>query len=242
LVIKKEKMRKRLIILILAITWLCSCGQRSNSKTEKVAIKSEIEASVKNNYIQSQNPDLERYIYTDTTYASSSGKGITIQNSLPKGGGIAPDGTQYFDSSGKNYGFAVFWTRIINKTNTALELNINFPADSFAIFTAPDSYLKLLLPTDRFTYDKLSSYNYGITGTKSFLDANLNKATKLQKTIKPNEEHIFYIATLSYGAGGTPRAALILKEQDFYYKMSITPHGSGTIPVGKIAFKSTPDN
>jgi hypothetical protein len=118
----------------------------SNSKTEKVAIKSEIEVSIKNNNIQSQNPDLERFIYTDTTYASSSGKGITIQNSLPKGGSIEPNGTQYLDPTGKSYAFAVFWTRIINETNTALELNINFPADSFANFTPPDSYLKLLLP------------------------------------------------------------------------------------------------
>lgn len=199
-------MRKSLIISILAITWLCSCGQRSNSKTGEVAIESEIEASTKNNNKQlSQNHDLERYIYTDTTYASSTGKGITIQNSLPKGGGIAPDGTQYFDSSGKSYAFAVFWTRIINETNTPLELNINFPADSFAIFTPPDSYLKLFLPTDTLTYDKLSSYNYGLTAIKSFLDTNFNKATKLQKTINPNEEHIFYVATLSLIRQGEPQ-------------------------------------
>ena len=236
-------MRKNLIISILTITWLCSCVQRSNSKIGEVAIESEIEAPTKNNYKQlSLNPDLEKYIYTDTTYAFSKGKGITIQNSLPKGGGITPDGTQYVDPWGKNYAFAVFWTRIINETNTPLELNINFPADSFAIFTPPDSYLKLFLPTDTLTYDKLSSYNYGLTGIKSFLDTNLNKPSKLQKTINPNEEHIFYVATLSYQAAGTPRAALILKEQYLYYKMSISPNGSGTIPFGKIAFKNEAGN
>ncbi len=236
-------MKKSLFISIVAITWLWSCEQSSNSKTEKVAIEPGIEASTNNNNKQqSQNHDLERYIYTDTTYVSSTGKGITIQNSLPKGGGIAPDGTQYFDSSGKNYGFAVFWTRIINETNTPLELNINFPADSFAIFTPPDSYLKLFLPTDKLTYDKLSSYNYGLTGIKSFLDTNFNKATNLRKMINSNEEHIFYVATLSYLAGGTPRAAFILKEQDLYYRMSLSPNGSGTIPCGKIAFKNEAGN
>ncbi|MBC9794887.1 hypothetical protein [Sinomicrobium weinanense] len=236
-------MRKSLIISILAITWLCFCGQKSNSKTGQVAIETEIIDSTKNNNRQpSLIQDLERYIYTDTTYASPTGKGITIQNSLPKGGSIAPDGTQYFDSSGKRYGFAVFWTRIINETTTPLELNINFPADSFAIFTPPDSYLKLFLPTDTLTYDKLSSYNYGLTGIKSFLDANFNKATRLQKTINPNEEHIFYVVTLSYQAAGTPRAALILKEQDLYYSMSISPNGSGTIPSGKIDFKNEVGN
>lgn len=238
-----KKMKKSLIISILAITWLCSCEQRSNSKTGKLAIESEIEASINNNKKQlSHYHDSEKFIYTDTTYASSKGKGITIQNSLPKGGGIAPDGKQYFDSSGKSYAFAVFWTRIINETNTPLELNINFPADSFAILTPPDSYLKLFLPTDKLTYDKLSSYNYGLTGIKSFLDTNFNKATKLQKKINPNEEHIFYVTTLSYQASGTPRAALILKEQDLYYRMSISPNGSGIIPCGQIAFKNEAGN
>lgn len=227
----------------MVITWLCSCEQRSNSKAVEVAVESEIEAPTENNSKQlSQNHDLERYIYTDSTYASSGGKGITIQNSLPKGGGIAPDGTQYVDSSGKSYAFAVFWTRIINETNAPLELNINFPADSFAIFTPPDSYLKLFLPTDTITYDKLSLYNYGLTGIKSFLDTNFNKASYFQKTINPNEEHIFYVATLSYQASGTPRAALILKEQDLYYRMSIAPNGSGTIPFGKIVFKNEAAN
>ncbi|MBT28588.1 MAG: hypothetical protein CMO01_02925 [Thalassobius sp.] len=231
-------MKKSLIISILTITWFCSYGQSSNSKTSEIAIGSERVDSTKINSRQlSQIPDLEKYIYTDTTYTLSTGNGITIQNSYPKGGGIERNGTQYVDASGKSYAFAVFWTRIINETNSPLELNINFPADSFAIFTPQDSYLKLLLPTDILTYDKLASFNYGLTGIKFFLDANFNKATKLQKTINPNEEYIFYIATLSYQAAGTPRAALILKEQDLYYRMSISPHGSGIIPCGNIALK-----
>lgn len=231
-------MRKRLILLTLATMWLFSCGQRSKSTTGKLTIDSEIVDATKNdNRQRSLIHDLDKYIYTDTTYTFSTGKGITIQNSYPKGGMIEPDGTQYIDSSGKKYGFVVLWTRIINETTTPLELNINFPADSFAIFTPADSYLKLFLPTDTLTYDKLSSFNYGLTGLKSYLDANLNKATMLQKTIYPNEEHIFYIAALSYQAGGTVRSALILKEQELYYRMSIAPHGYGIIPCGKIAFK-----
>ena len=226
----------------MTITWLCSCEQRSKSNTGEVAIESAIEALTKNNNKELLLHDLERFVYTDTTYTFSSGKGIIIQNSLPKGGGIAPDGRQYFDSSGKSYAFAVFWTRIINETTSPFEININFPADSFAIFTPPDSYLRLFLPTDLLTYDKLPLYNYGLTGVKSFLDANFNKATKLQKIINPNEEHIFYVASLSYQASGTPRAAIILKEQELYYRMSISPHGAGTIPFGKIAFKNEAGN
>ncbi|MGS2740879.1 hypothetical protein [Sinomicrobium sp. M5D2P17] len=234
-------MRKSLIILILAITGLCSCRQKSNSGTDKVAIESEMVDATKNNNSQlSLIHDLERYIYTDTTYVSSNGKGITVQNSLPKGGGIAPDGTQYFDSSGKRRAFTAFWTRIINETTTPLELNINFPADSFAISAPSDLYVKLLLPTHTMAFDKLSMYNYGLTGLKSYLDANFNKATLLQKTIKPNEEHMFYIVALSYPEGRAQRAAIILKEQELYYRINIADHGSVEIPCGKIAFKHPP--
>lgn len=231
-------MRKNLIIWILAITSLCSFGQRSNSRTGKVALESEIVDSTTNaNRERILIHELEKYSYTDTTYASANGKGITIQNSLPKGGMIEPDGTQYIDSSGKRYGFAAFWTRILNETNIPLELNINIPADSFAIFTPPDSYLRLLIPSQAVEFDKLSEFNYGLTDIKSYLDTNLGKTSLLQKTINPNEEHIFYIVTLSYQAGGTPRAGLFLKEQDLYYKMSVEPQGSGIVPVGTIALK-----
>lgn len=232
-------MSKSLIISILLLTGLYSCGQRGNSKTGKAVIESEIETSTKNGGKQlSPTYYLKEYIYKDTTYVSSTGKGITIQNGFPKGGMIKPDGTQYSDVSGKSYGFCVFWTRIINETTNPLELNIKFPVDSMAIFTPPGSYLKLFLPSDTLVYDKLESFNYGLTGIKSFLDNHLNKASKLHKTINPNEAHIFYVVALSYRAGGTPRAALILDEQDLYYRMSVAPHGSGTIPVGRITFKN----
>ncbi|WP_194777636.1 hypothetical protein [Pararhodonellum marinum] len=231
-------MSKSFIASILAMTWLCSCGQNRYSTTAEEAIDSEIEAPAKNSLKQlPQNQDFERFIYSDTTYASATGKGITIQNSFPKGGSIAPDGTQYVDSLGKRYAFAVFWTRIINETNASLELDIHFPTDSFAIFTPADAYLKLFLPTDPLTYDKLSSYNYGLTEIKSFLDNNFHKAAHLQRTIHSGEEHVFYVATLSYQAEGTPRAGLFWKEHDLHYSMSISPNGSGTIPLGKLTFK-----
>ena len=182
-------MRNSIIILILVITWLCSCGRRSNFRTGKVAKNSDRQLSL---IYDLEKASGYRYIYTDTTYTSSTGKGITIQNSVPKGGNIEPE-TPYTDSTGKKYFFAAFWTRIINETNTPLELNIKFPADSFAIFNPPDSYLKLFLPTDTLTVDKLSKYNYGLTELKSYLDDNFNKPTMLKKTIDPNEDHIFYI-------------------------------------------------
>ncbi|MFZ1592292.1 MAG: hypothetical protein WAT27_09425 [Chitinophagales bacterium] len=231
-------MKKSIIISILAITSFWSCGQRSNSKSVGGEVEFASEDSLNNNNGQLlQHNELARYIYTDTTYTTSTGKRITIQNSLPKGGSIEPNGNQYFDASGKFFAFAAFWTRVINETNFPLELNINFPADSFTIFSPKDSYLKLFLPPDTFTYDKIPLYNFGITGIKSFLDNNFNKATTLHKTINPNDEYVFYVAALTYQALGTPRAALILNEQNLYYEMSISPNDSGIVPCGMITFK-----
>ena len=231
-------MKGVLITAICSIVWLCSCEQKSKSRTGKVVIEPDIKTTAYSNQGQkSQNHDLEKYIYTDTTYTLANEKRITIQNSFPKGGMIEPDGTQYSDSTGKLYAFASFWTRIINETDMPLELNINVPADSFAIFIRPDSYLRLFLPKEKFSFDKLPKFNYGLTEINSYLDANFDNASMLQKTISPNEEHIFYLIALSYQASGTPRAGLILKEQDLYYKVSVAPHGSGIVPVGKITLK-----
>jgi len=237
-------MRNSVLLLILTTIGAFSYGQRNELTTEVGTIESERIAATKNeNQQRLLIHDIEkasghRYIYTDTTYAAATGKGITIQNSYPKGGMIAPDGTQYISATGKRYAFVVLWTRIINETTTPITLAINFPADSFPIFTPTDSYLKLLLPTDTMTVDKLSSFNYGLTELQSYLDTNLHKITTLQKTINPNEEHIFYVAALSYKASGTVRAGLFLKEQDLYYGMSIAPHGQGVIPCGQLVFKN----
>src|SRR5687768_11723029 len=72
-------------------------------------------------------------------------QGIIIQNSLPKGG------LAYTDPTGKKFGCAVFWTRVVNETANPLELAIHFPADSFAIPTSPGSYSKFFLPADTMT-------------------------------------------------------------------------------------------
>jgi hypothetical protein len=160
------------------------------------------------------------WIDTEVKYSDSTGKGIIIQNSLPRGDGY------------KTFVYGIFWTRVINETTTPFELTINFPADSFAIPNFPDSYLKLFLPPGTMTPDKESLYNFGATGLESFLDTGLNKPTMLQRTINPKEECLFYIGAVP-GAGC--RAALVLKEQGLFYRFSIIP--DQLIPCGQIVFK-----
>src|SRR6478609_1616472 len=80
-----------------------------------------------------------------TKWYSETGNGvIKIQNSLPKGGG-------YTDSKGKNFGYRIFFTRLINEGASPLDLMIGFPSDSSIIPSSPDSYLKLFVPQDIMT-------------------------------------------------------------------------------------------
>lgn len=167
-------------------------------------------------------------------------KGILIQNSLPKGNGRL-DSTEkngYNDPAGKNFAYAVFWTRVLNETATPLELTINFPADSFAVPRYPNSYIKLFLPPDTMTPDKESLYDYGLTGLKSFLDTSFNKPTILQRTINPKKECRFYIvytvALSDVSYNGVVRAELILKGQDLFYRINRL---DSLIPCGHIVFK-----
>ena len=219
-------------ILLLMLVCHTSRGQNKTDLT-KENIKSETK-----DIVTSPGPN-ERNIHTKYEYTDSVGKRLIIQNSFPKGG-VAINGNRgYTSSTGKTHGFGIFWTRVINETATPLELTINFPADSFAISSAPNSYFKLLLPPDTMSLDKQSLYNYGyeITDLRYFLDTNFNKPTMFRRTINPNEECLFYVVTLNHTPDNGPiRAGLFSKGQDLFYRMSIDPFGSQIIPCGQIVF------
>jgi len=169
------------------------------------------------------------YVDTEVKYTDSAGKGVVIQNSLPKGGG------GYIHSSGKTFSYVIFWTRVINQTTTPLELSIHFPADSLTIFPSPDSYLKVFLPPDTMTINKESLYDYGLTGLKSFLDTAFGKPTMLHRIINPKEECLFYIVRLAnVGYNGAVRAGLVLQEKDLFYRINML---DSLIPCGHIVFK-----
>jgi len=186
--------------------------------------------------------------YSDTTYHISvnkdssipstaqfeASKGVIIQNSFPKGG------LRYTDPTGKDFVYVIFWTRVINETASPIELTVNFPADSFAFFPQPDSYLKLFLPPGKMTLDKESLFDYGVTDLKSFLDTGLNKPTMLKRTINPKEECFFYIGMLFHVPDNGPvRTELVLKEQDLFYRISIAKQiDSVLIPCGQIVIKN----
>jgi len=146
------------------------------------------------------------YIDTEVLYTDSTGLIAIVQNSLPKGGA-------YTHPTGKKFGYRIFWTRVINQSTTPLQITLSFPGHS------PTKDFMVFLPSDTMTIEKEGQFDYGATGLKSFLDADLHKPTSLQRTIAPNEACLFYIGVLFTKAYGAARAGLVLKEQSLFYKI-----------------------
>jgi hypothetical protein len=194
--------KKIIILLILATFGLFSCNQNSKSTPEKIE--------------QTQKAN-DKDIYTKYKYIDSKGGSLTIQNSLPKGG------MKYTDVNGEVYNYAVFWTRIINETDNALELKINFPLNSYEVPSLPGKYYKILVPLETMTPNKSSLFLYGLTDLESFLDNNIHKQSSLKRTIKPKESSGFYVVMLclSDGAHGTLRTELNLKKKNLFYRIKV---------------------
>ena len=85
------------------------------------------------------------------------------------------------------------------------------------------------------TLEKIALGDYGLTNLKFFLDNGFNKPGTLERTLNPNEEYLFYVPIFIHQARGTARAALVLKGQDLFYRISINPQ-SALIPCGRIEF------
>lgn len=188
--------------MILATFGLFSCKQNSKSTPKKT---------------EQTQKTYDKDIYTKYKHIDSKGGSLTILNSLPKGG------LKYTDVNGEVYNYAVFWTRIINETDNALELKINFPLDSYEVPTLPGKYYKILVPFETMIPNKAPLFLYGLTDLKSFLDNNIHKQSSLKRTIKPKESSGFYVVMLclSDGAHGTLRTELNLKENNLFYRIKV---------------------
>jgi len=184
-----------------------SCGGQNKTDLPKEKIKSE-----------TKDASTSRWIYTKYEYTDSIGKSLIVQNSFPKGG------TKYTDPNGDVYGYAIFWTRIINETDNPLELMMNFPVNSYEDPYLPGKYYKVLVPADTMTLDKFPLFNYGMRDKESFLDKNIHNPSSLKRTINPKESSAFYVVILSpmtEGASGMLRPGLSLKGQNLFYRIKL---------------------
>lgn len=159
-----------------------------------------------------------RWMDTQYEYSDATGARLVIENGLPRGV------TKYTDAKGDGYIYAIFWTGVINETNTPLELKIEFPVNAYETSWSPGKYYQLLAPPDTMTTDKESVFNYGLRDLTSFLDSNIHKPSSLKRTINPKKSNGFYVILLSRineAAEGALRTGLSLKGQDFFYKVSL---------------------
>jgi hypothetical protein len=170
------------------------------------------------------------YIDSESRYTDFSGISVIIQNSLPKGGG-------YTDPSGQNFGYRIFWTRVINESDHPVELTISFPANLNSL--VPSRYVKIFLPSDTMSLEKEALYAYGAAGLERFLDSGLHKPTSLRRTLKPREACMFYVGALFNKGEDRVRAGLVLKGDEFFYSIKgISPElDSVLIPCGQINLK-----
>lgn len=215
---------------------LCSCGQSGNVKPNKVPNEVETTNSIRidTSKIKADTFSRDSYIHTEADYRDSTGKGIIIQNSFPRGGG-----TIYTAAGIRRYGHAVFWTRVVNNTEKTVELNLHFPADSILVYPSPHAHFKLLVPQDTMTLDKVSVFSFGLEDVKTFVESNFYQPSHLQRTIPPNGESIFYVVLLSHlptSDQGISRTGLFLKEQDLFYRLT-SPMGVKLVPCGQITIK-----
>ena len=163
--------------------------------------------------------------HTKFEYTDSVNKGITIENSYPKGG------LKYTALNGERYVYLVFWTHITNKTDTDLKLTINFPTDAFVLPSSHGAYFKLYLPFEKMAFEKEHMFNYGLD-LKSFLDKNINNPSKLETTITSSKSYSFYVLALSdKGTKGRVRAGFELQEHDLIYRINDYQFSSGKLVI-----------
>jgi len=199
----------------LMLVFHTSCVGQNKPAPQKEKFKFETEA------VSTSRVSADGNFHTKYEYSDYNGKRLIIQNGFPRGG------SRYTDSNGEVYGYAIFWTRIINETDNPLELEIDFALNSYEVPSLPGKYFKILVPPDTLTPDKENLFNYGLTNLGAFLDSNIHKPSSLKRIINPKESSGFFVIKLSLvsegprGGGDILRTGLILKGKDLYYKVTV---------------------
>ena len=230
-----------ILVFVLALAMASCANQEQKPATGPV---SNLALSERDGVPSQKAYDLERYLYTEHNYTDSAGYDVIIQNGYPKGGGfIGNSGTiGYTDSAGTQYGHVVFWNRVINRTDSTAQLHIDFPAEQFSHDPSSPRFIRLFIPPDTMTLDKLPVYSYGLDTLKQFLDVNFGRPASLHGLIAPDAERLFYVALLMHDPKGSLRAEFSLEDNDLFYHISGEFYGEMKIPCGRLDLSSPLNN
>ena len=208
-------MRNTLLVFIFINTVLISCGQEHTStpvlEQKDIETPNNADSAEIQQRITMSN---DKYIDTKDVYVDADDKQIFIENSFPKGG------LKYVAPNGKEYVYAVFWTRITNETDNPFELTMDFPESSYELTSSQGRFFKLFIPADTITLEKVSLFNYGLD-LEEYLDNNFHKTAELIRSINPKNTSGFYVVTLfNKGVDGTVRTGLRIDEQKLIYRIN----------------------
>ncbi len=164
-------------------------------------------------------------------YSKSETDDVIIENGYNRGGPYTGPVKTHFNVSN-----LVYYTRIINKKESPIELSINFTTDSFAIPNSPDTFVKIFLASDSMTLDKRHLFNYGVRDLESF-----DQPTELKRKLYTNQDCLFNVVAIFYQTKesawsqerGGNRSEFALKGKDIYFNM---PPQIDSLLVGHIVF------
>lgn len=203
---------QQLFAFFFLALFLASCGGQKTADNPKEHLTAETKEWA------SPSDTLRKYVYSSYAYTDPAGKRLIIRNGYPRGG------MEYTDPKGVKYRYVVFWTRMENETDAPVELELEFPLNSFENSYSPGDFLNLLLPADTMRLDKVSAFNYGLPDLKPFFDENLHKPSLLKRTIAPKGSSGFYVVilgTVNDGLGGAMRTELSLTGQELFYAVKV---------------------
>ena len=225
--------RTILFFAVLLSVGLTGCAQHEvDPSTKNILSLSSSNTNLGENYQGPGSLKFENHIHSEFEYADTSLENVIVQNGYPKGGGLIDA-----DPQGITYGHAVFFTRVVNKTSKSMVLKLNFPADSLTIPTSPEEWFKVFVLPDPMSPDEGGEWSYGVTGLPEFLRPIFYRGTSLEKILKPGEEIIFNVALLSHITNhGVSRSALMIEQNELYYKLDLNPLKPIWIPCGEITF------
>ena len=204
---------------------LCSCDPRPRSHEGIVFCGADGTDSSSPLVVSSDaTVSIEDFIHTRYTYPRSNQGELTIENSLPRGG------LTYTAPNGKEYVYALFWTRIINETEDTLRLSLHLP---MGVSNLPGPSLvgfRVLLPSESFDTKKVEQFNYGISDIDATLDRLIDQEPSMQRVIAPNMEISFFAVTLfDRRIEGLMRNGLHLDGDSLSYRVNGTDLKCGTL-------------